>query len=123
MGFARARQGLRQNRLAPYIDPWAPDVPHSLANASMPLTPQGEKVEKGTKSRYENRYEGYEGNWSTEYRTHEYPEDSKGLHHHPEYSEQWQEEKKEEKAPVKSGSAGLIGGCLIWVSACAANVL
>merc|ERR1719311_75542 len=71
-------QALRQQRQAPVNN-----IPQSLANASMPLTPQGDKVEKGTKSRYENRYEGYEGNWSTEYRTHEYPEDSKGLHHLP----------------------------------------
>merc|ERR1719161_640216 len=86
------------------------------------LTPQGDKVEKGTKSRYEDRYEGYEGNWSTEYRTHEYPEDSKGLHHHPEYSSQSMQ-KEEKKAPEKSGSPGLMVGCLLSMCTCAASIM
>merc|ERR1719408_142496 len=37
-----------------------------------------------------------------------YPDDSEGLHHHPEYGDQWKDKKKEEPPAQKSATSHLV---------------
>eukprot|EP00747_Dinoflagellata_sp_TGD_P224133 gnl/TRDRNA2_/TRDRNA2_96271_c1_seq1.p1 gnl/TRDRNA2_/TRDRNA2_96271_c1~~gnl/TRDRNA2_/TRDRNA2_96271_c1_seq1.p1 ORF type:complete len:153 (+),score=31.51 gnl/TRDRNA2_/TRDRNA2_96271_c1_seq1:100-558(+) len=69
-------------------------------------TPEGERREDRVKDSYDDRYDGYEDEWGDEYGTEEYPEESEGKQHHPDYDEKkhhpaYRDDDDEEESPKR----------------------
>merc|ERR1719164_43440 len=78
----------------------------AAASTMAALSPEGERRQAKIEGTYGEKYQEFEGNWTTEHRNDAYPAESEGKWHHPDFSE---------KAAPKAVKSATVQGAVVPV--------
>merc|ERR1719217_1920690 len=76
----------------------------AAASTLAALTPEGERRQAKIEGTYGEKYQEFEGNWTTEHRNDAYPTESEGKWHHPDFGQ---------KAAPKAVKSAAVQGAVV----------
>merc|ERR1719217_1776107 len=87
----------------------------AAASTMAALSPEGERRQAKIEGTYGEKYQEFEGNWTTEHRNDAYPAESEGKWHHPDFSKTPVATHKSAGGAAKALSALAVGASTLLV--------